>query len=113
MKTANLTVRIEPALKRQAQEAARELDLSLSQVVTAALKGMVRASRSVSAWRGEWIGYEVVKGSELIGENFPVNTELERCRTEIRRLEKQRRDVGLDDDESRQLEILYRMQFDL
>ena len=42
MKTANLTVRIDPDLKRQAQEAAQFLDVSLSQAVTAALKGVIR-----------------------------------------------------------------------
>lgn len=42
MKTANLTVRVDPALKRRAQAAASVLDVSLSQVVTAALKGLCK-----------------------------------------------------------------------
>lgn len=44
MKNENLTVRIDPALKRRAQEVSKALDVSLSQVVTAALKGLCRGA---------------------------------------------------------------------
>lgn len=54
MKTANLTVRIDPELKRLAQESAEFLDVSLSQVVTAALHGLIRQSDAHRTWLGEF-----------------------------------------------------------
>lgn len=61
MKNENLTVRIDPALKRRAQEVSKALDVSLSQVVTAALKGLCRgAPRTVGALvrRVHSVGFE-------------------------------------------------------
>jgi hypothetical protein len=66
VKSSNLTVRIEPGLKREAQEAAAALDVSLSQVVTAALRGLLRESERYKSWVGEFGGYAQPSPSQVV-----------------------------------------------
>lgn len=73
MKTANLTVRIDPDLKRQAQGAAEFLDLSLSQVVTAALRGVIRQSAAHREWLGEFKAPQVQRVMESDGERYAAD----------------------------------------
>ena len=78
MKTSNLTVRIEPELKRQAQEAARILDVSLSQVISASLRGVVRQSLSYEAWLGEYVMPAPIQEAEQLGEEYAMKAGRER-----------------------------------
>lgn len=55
MKSGNLTVRVELDLKHKAQVAARALDVSLSQVVADALRGIIRASQVHKSWVGDFL----------------------------------------------------------
>lgn len=70
-KSSNLTVRIDPELKRQAQEASVFLDVSLSQVVSSALRGLIRQSKAHESWLGEFkmpASREIELGGERIAE---------------------------------------------
>lgn len=69
MKTANLTVRIDPDLKSKAQVAARELDVSLSQVVTAALRGVLRQAELHRSWVGAFSIPSLSRPFQEIGES--------------------------------------------
>lgn len=78
MKTSNLTVRIDPELKRHAQEAARILDVSLSQVISASLRGVVRQSLAYKAWLGEYVMPAPIQEAEQLGEDYAMKAGRER-----------------------------------
>lgn len=69
VKSSNLTVRIDPDLKRDAQAAAAALDVSLSQVVSAALRGLIRQATAHKSWVAEFVIPAPVESIELIGES--------------------------------------------
>ena len=87
MKTSNLTVRIDPELKRQAQEAARILDVSLSQVISASLRGVVRHSLAYKAWLGEYVIPAPIQEAEQLGEDYAMKAGRERVLERIAELQ--------------------------
>lgn len=103
MKTANLTVRIDPKLKRQAQEASASLDVSLSQVFTAAAKGLVRQASALDSWRGDFAMPFSFQRAESEGEAVAITAERERVRRRIERLLDLEKRSGLDAKERAEL----------
>lgn len=109
MKTSNLTVRIDPELKLRAQEAARFMDVSLSQVVSAALRGVVRQAAAHRSWLGEFAMPAPVQEAEKAGEAFADKAGRERLLERIAVLQDKERRNGLNKVTRRELaELLVR-----
>lgn len=106
MKTSNLTVRIDPDLKRQAQEAAEFLDVSLSQAVTAALKGVIRQAAAHRSWLGEFAMPAPVQESQEAGEVFADKAGRAMVMHRIAALQAKERRNELNKDTRRELKAL-------
>lgn len=111
MKTANLTVRVDAALKLRSQSVAKALDVSLSQVVTAALKGLCRgAPEQLSLSSGVFIPLVLDKSTSEAREGLERHTR-NLLRARLLQLEMLRRSRGLTADEAGELESLSLAQF--
>jgi len=110
MKTANLTVRIDPDLKRQAQDAAEFLDVSLSQVVTASLKGVIRQAASHRSWLGEFAMPAPVQRAEESGESFADDAARAMVVNRIVALQEKQKRNELNKVSRRELAELLRLQ---
>lgn len=110
MKTANLTVRIDPDLKRQAQEAAEFLDVSLSQVVTASLKGVIRQAAAHRSWLGEFAMPAPFQEAQEAGEAFADKAGRARVLERIAVLQAKERRNELNKVTRRELAELLRLQ---
>lgn len=110
MKTANLTVRIDPELKRQAQEASRFLDVSLSQVVSASLRGVVRQAAAHRSWLGEFAMPAPAQEAEKQGEDYAHKMGRERVLERIAVLQDKERRNMLNKVTRRELKELLRLQ---
>lgn len=110
MKTANLTVRIDPDLKRHAQEAAEFLDVSLSQAVTAALKGVIRQAAAHRSWLGEFAMPAPVQEAQEAGEVFADKAGRARVMDRIAVLQAKERRNELNKVTRRELAELLRLQ---
>ena len=110
MKTANLTVRIDPDLKRQAQEVAEFLDVSLSQAVTAALKGVIRQAAAHRSWLGEFAMPAPVQEAQEAGEAFADKAGRARVLDRISELQAKERRNELNKVTRRALAELLRLQ---
>lgn len=110
MKTANLTVRIDPELKRQAQEAARFLDVSLSQVVSASLRGVVRQAAAHRSWLGEFAMPAPAQEAEKQGEDYAHKMGRERVLERIAVLQDKERRNMLNKVTRQELKELLRLQ---
>lgn len=110
MKTSNLTVRIDPDLKRQAQEAAEFLDVSLSQAVTAALNGLIRQAASHRSWLGEFSMPAPVQEAQEAGEVFAHKAGRARVMDRIAVLQAKERRNELNKATRRELAELLRLQ---
>ena len=110
MKTSNLTVRIDPDLKRQAQEAARFLDVSLSQAVTAALRGVVRQAAGHRSWLGEFAMPSPMQEVQSAGEAFADKAGRQRVVDRILELEAVERKQGLNKVTRKELKDLRLLQ---
>lgn len=111
MKPANLTVRIDPALKRRAQGAARALDVSLSQVVTAALRGFCKEAPIQSS-----LTFGLFDSGVLDNVTAGARAELERrvrgqLRARLIQLDRLRKKRPLTDEEKAEEELLAVAQF--
>ena len=110
MKNANLTVRIDPDLKRQAQEAAQFLDVSLSQAVTASLKAVIRQAAAHRSWLGEFAMPAPVQEAEKAGEAFADNAGKDRVLARITVLQAKKHRNELNKVTRRELAELLRLQ---
>lgn len=110
MKTANLTVRIDPDLKRQAQQAADFLDVSLSQVVTASLKGLIRQASAHRSWLGDFAMPAPIQEIQEAGEVLADKVARERVMQRIEVLEAKERRNELNKVTRQELKELHRLQ---
>ena len=111
MKTANLTVRVDAALKLRSQFVAKALDVSLSQVVTAALKGLCRgAPEQLSLSSGVFIPLVLDKSISEAREGLERHVR-NVLRARLIQLEMLRRSRPLTADEIDEKESLSLAQF--
>ena len=111
MKTANLTVRVDAALKLRSQSVAKSLDVSLSQVVTAALKGLCKgAPEQLSLSSGVFIPLVLDKSTSAAREGLERHVR-NVLRARLIQLDLLRRSRRLTDDEMQEQESLTLAQF--
>ena len=111
MKTANLTVRVDAALKLRSQFVAKALDVSLSQVVTAALKGLCRgAPEQLSLSSGVFIPLVLDKSTSEAREGLERHVR-NVLRARLLQLEMLRRSRPLTADEIDEQDSLSLAQF--
>jgi hypothetical protein len=111
MKTTNLTVRLDPVLKRQSQLVAKRLDVSLSQVVSAALKGLCRGAPE-QLFLSSGVFLPAVLGKELSAAQEGLERHVRNLlRARLIQLEGLRRKRRLTDDELSEQETLSLAQF--
>lgn len=110
MKTSNLTVRIDPELKRQAQDAARFMDVSLSQVVSASLRGVIRQAAAHRSWLGEFAMPAFAQDAEKQGEEYAERMGRERVLGRIAVLQGKERRNMLNKETRRELKELLKRE---